>query len=350
MFRFTRLVIIFALAALLAGCATPAPTGGLQTRPTATGEGSATPTDDYLATLAICCPRSQPTQTPPPMPTLTASVTPPPSPRETPTQGATADTRLKPEAWKEWPVLPILSPRMKALYAEGLKQGNNPRAFSKIGDCQNITSHFLGFFDQPGFYNLGAKYASLQATIDHFKGSFGRDSAAVRAGFNVAAVLSPLQADPAVCKPGETPLACELRLNKPSIAIISMETWWAKKPADEYARYMRQIIEFVLAQKVVPIIATKADNLEEDFSVNLAIASLAYEYDIPLWNFWLAVQPLPYHGLNDDGFHLTNDLADPNDPLLYRRLSEPLAEKVAWPVRNITALQALDAIWRQASK
>ena len=227
--------------------------------------------------------------------------------------------------------------------------GANPRRFSKIGDCQNITSHFLGFFDQPALYNLGEKYASLQGVIDHFKGSFGRDSAAVRAGFNVAAVLSPLQADPKLCQAGETPLACELRLHKPGIAFISMETWWAKKPAEEYARYMRQIIEAVLAQKAVPILATKADNLEGDHSVNAAIAQLAYEYDIPLWNFWLAVQPLPYHGLNDDGFHLTNDLSTPDDPLLYRRLSDPLAAKVAWPVRNITALQALEAVWREAN-
>ena len=99
----------------------------------------------------------------------------------------------------------------------------------------------------------------------------------------------------------------------------------------------------------MPILATKADNLEGDHSVNAAIAQLAYEYDIPLWNFWLAVQPLPYHGLNDDGFHLTNDLSTPDDPLLYRRLSDPLAARVAWPVRNITALQALEAVWAAAN-
>jgi len=34
------------------------------------------------------------------------------------------------------------------------------------------------------------------------------------------------------------------------------------------------------------------------------------------------------------------------DPLLYRRLSDPLAEKLAWPQRNITALQVLDAVWK----
>ncbi len=332
--------ILLTLAGLLAACAVqPAPTG------TST---AALPTCcAATSTAASITPPAPATSTHAPTSIPTRTLTAPPTATLLPSP--TADTRLKPEAWQDWPVTPGLSAKMQALYREGLKQGNNPRAFSKIGDCQNITSHFLGFFDQPALYNLGDKYAALQGVIDHFKGSFGRDSAAVRAGFNVAAVLSPLQADPAVCKAGETPLQCEFRLHQPSIAIISMETWWAKKPAEEYARYMRQIIEFVLAQKTVPILATKADNLEGDHLVNAVIASLAYEYDIPLWNFWRAVQPLPYHGLNDDGFHLTNDLSTPDDPLLYRRLSDPMAAKVAWPVRNITALQALEAVWKAAS-
>ncbi len=55
----------------------------------------------------------------------------------------------------------------------------------------------------------------------------------------------------------------------------------------------------------MPILATKADNLEGDQAINATIARLAYEYDLPLWNFWLAVQPLPDHGLQPDGSHLT---------------------------------------------
>lgn len=159
-------------------------------------------------------------------------------------------------------------------------------------------------------------------------------------------ILSPLQADPAVCRGGENPVTCELRVNQPSIVLISMETWWAKKPAQEYEKYMRQILDLVIAQKVLPILATKADNLEEDFSVNLTLARLAYEYDIPLWNFWKAVQPLPNHGLTQDGFHLTNDSQRPDDP---QRLSDPAAWNFGWTVRNVTALQAIDAVWRQAS-
>ena len=71
---------------------------------------------------------------------------------------------------------------------------------------------------------------------------------------------------------------------------------------------MRQIIEYSLEQGVVPILATKGDNLEGDHSINAEIAEIAVEYDIPLWNFWAALQPLPNQGHStelNDGFHLS---------------------------------------------
>jgi hypothetical protein len=62
-------------------------------------------------------------------------------------------------------------------------------------------------------------------------------------GYNVASVLSPLWANHAVCKGGETPLACEARLHNPSIVIINMETWWQHRPASEYENYLDQIVQ-----------------------------------------------------------------------------------------------------------
>jgi len=287
-----------------------------------------------------------PAKTPSPQPSQTSLL---PAITPSATAAATPDQRLAPEKWQDWPVIPTLSAHARTLYQNGLVQGNNSHAFSKIGDCQNINSHFLAAFDDPSLHKLGPKYDHLRAVIDQYKGMFSRDSAAVRNGFNVAAVLSPLQADPAVCRAGESPVACELRLNHPSIVLISMETWWAKKPAQEYEKYMRQILDLVIAQNALPILATKADNLEGDFSVNAAIARLAFEYDIPLWNFWKAVQPLPGGGLTDDGFHLSHDSQKPEDPLFYQRLAEPLAWNYGWTVRNVTALQVLDSVWRQAN-
>lgn len=308
---------------------TPTPANPAIPSPTSTALPAATAT--YIPTL-----KSLPAATAVPTHTSAPKVTP--------------DSRLLPEQWQEWPVIPILSARARALYQAGLARGNNPQAFSKIGDCQNITSHFLGAFDDSQLYKLGPRFEPLQPVITQFKGMFNRESAAVRSGFNVAAVLTSIQADPAICQSGENPVTCELRLNRPSIVLISMETWWAKKPAQEYEKYMRQILGLVIDQKALPILATKADNLEGDGSVNAALARLAYEYDIPLWNFWKAVQPLPGGGVTEDGFHLTHASDRPDDPLFYQRLSEPAAWTFGWPVRNITALQALDAVWRAASQ
>jgi hypothetical protein len=114
-----------------------------------------------------------------------------------------------------------------------------------------------------------------------------------------------------------------------------METWWSKKPEQEYDKYMRRVIERLLAAGVVPIIATKADNLEGDHSINVTIAQIAYDHDIPLWNFWAAVQPLPDHGLTPNGFYLTFARNFFDDPGRMQR---------AWPWRNLTALQALDVV------
>ena len=261
------------------------------------------------------------------------------APTRTATITATPDLRLNPEEWQEWPVVPTISANVRAIYEAGLENGTDPAHFSKAGDCQNIPTYFLSVFDHPDQYTLGPDYDYLQEAIDHFSGSFSRESVATAGGMNVASVLSHYWADKELCESGESPLACELRLNNPSIVLISMEeSWGSNNKVENYEKYMRIIIETVIESGAVPILATKADNLEGDNLINQAIARLAYEYDIPLWNFWAAVQPLPGHGLLEDGFHLTHGL---NDFSASRNL------KQAWPVRNLTALQVIDAVWRQ---
>jgi hypothetical protein len=94
-------------------------------------------------------------------------------------------------------------------------------------------------------------------------------------------------------------------------------------------------VDTVIEHGAVPVLATKADNLEGDHEINRAIANLAYEYELPLWNFWLAVQPIPAHGLQKDGFHLTNGVND---------FSSSIQLKRGWVQRNLTALQVLDAV------
>jgi len=245
---------------------------------------------------------------------------------------------LEKDAWMNMPVVPTsVSERAREIYRIGLELGNDPTHFSIIGDCQNVSSYFLATFDNPGDFSLGDEYANLQPTIDYYQGSFSRISLAVKGGFNAAAVISPLRADPKSCNKNESPLDCELRVWEPSVVIVSMETWWSEKPAEEYDKYMRRVIDRIIETGALPIIATKADNLEGDHSINATIAQIAYEYDIPLWNFWAAVQPLSNHGLTSDNFHLTfaRNFFDDSDRM-----------KNAWPWRNLTALQTLDAVRR----
>ena len=265
-------------------------------------------------------------------------------PASPPTHPVPTPTHLAPGEWMSLPIIPTVSPTARQVYVRGLELGNDPHAFSKIGDCQSITTYFLAQFDSPGSYDLGS-FTSLQETIDWYSGSFARESLAVKGGFNAASILSPIRADPKQCRSSENPVACELHLHHPSVAIISLEEWWAGYP-ENYEKYMRQIIEYTISQGVVPIIATKADNLEGNNLINETIANLAQEYDIPLWNFWASVQDLPNHGLaaydpygNVDMFHLTHGE-------LYEFSDELSDGRSGWTMRNLTALQVLDAVRR----
>lgn len=243
---------------------------------------------------------------------------------------------VMPEPWMVAPIIPQVTDTVREVYQLGQDMGNYDDRFSKVGDCQNVSSVFLSDFDDPEAYVLG-EFASLQSTVDQFGGSWARESASVDNGFNVASVLSPLWSDPAMCEVGESPLECEYRLNQPSIVIVSMETWWAQRPAEEYEDYMRQIVQFWIDHGVVPILATKADNLEGDYGLNRAIYNVATEYDIPLWNFWLSIQTLPGNGLSEDDFHLT---------FARNFYDDPVRLQYSWPLRNLTALQAIDAVYQ----
>lgn len=237
----------------------------------------------------------------------------------------TPDLRLDPADWKNWPVVPRISARALEIYRNGLALGNDPRAFSKIGDCQSVPASFLGIYDTDR-YSFAPEYQSLQDTVSFYKGSFNREGESVRGGFNTSSVLLPFWANPEVCQPGENPMACENRIHNPSVVFVSLEVWFEGRTPDVYEKYLRQVIEYNIGQGTLPILATKADNVEGDHSINRAVAQLAYEYDLPLWNYWRAVQPLPNHGLDPadpTGFHLNLD---------------------GWNMRSFSALQVLDAV------
>jgi hypothetical protein len=238
--------------------------------------------------------------------------------------------------WQALPVTPLVSETAYEIYHLGQDAGNNPQAFSKIGDGEISAAWFFTAFDLgEDYYDLGS-YINLISVIEYFDGSFERTGMAARRGFNTNLILDDSASDPALCASGESPLSCELRLHRPAFAILSLGTNQAWR-RDEFETGMRQILDILLSKNVVPILSTKGDNLEGDHRINQTIACLAQEYDVPLWNFWAAIQHLPNHGLQPDLEHLTYGINDFDDTT---------AMQSAWTLRNLTALQALDAVWR----
>jgi len=259
----------------------------------------------------------------------------PPDATATSPQALPEPTREK-QDWRIQPVIPEIDPYVIDIYQAGQALGNNPNAFSKIGDCESTPTWFLGDFDLgPRFYDLGP-YQFLEGVIEQFQGSFNRTSLAAFRGFTASSALTPLWSDKKQCQSNETPLACEYRVHRPVIALIMLGTNDVYHQ-ENFESHFRQIIETTLEQGIIPILATKADNLEGDERINTIISDLAWEYRVPLWNFWLAVQELPDHGLQPDGSHLTWD---------QNMFNEPGVFDSAWPVRNLTALQILDATWQ----
>lgn len=244
----------------------------------------------------------------------------------------TADTGtpVSPEIdWRDVPIMPEVSQHVLQIYQEGQAQGRNPHNFSVIGDCQSIPFVFMGPFGR-GILEPDSAESYLWDAINQFKDSFIRWSVTSRGGFTAASILNPLQADPHYCKPGETPLTCEYRLNNPAFAFITLETWLDLNTVDRYETYLRQILDYVIEHGTIPILITKADSadvLNGRYVINPAIVRVARDYDIPVINFWKSAQYRPNGGIDParEGFHLSQD---------------------GYNLKNTLALRALYNIWQ----
>lgn len=236
---------------------------------------------------------------------------------------------LNSAAWKGWPVIPsIIDPSLSKIYERGLRLGNDPHAFSIFGDCQTRPDEFFGVLESDPlvFESLPLE---LRETVNHFKGSFTRDSSTSQDGTTPGALLwTQWHRGEYGCTFAETPVECELRVHRPSFVIIQIGTHFESRNTE----YLRKIINQLLDAGVVPILATKGDNREKDERINRDMALLAAEYDLPLWNFWAALSDLP-----DRGLYVMKGRE--GQGAIY--LSEEAALR-----HRMTGLAALNAVWR----
>jgi len=233
--------------------------------------------------------------------------------------------------WMNAPILPQPSDTVRKIYEYGQTLGNNPNAFSIFGDCQARPDEFFGLYETDE--NLVASLTpELQETVNHFYGSFNRESPTAQDGTTPGALLwIQWHRGKYGCTFAETPVDCELRIQNPSFVIIQIGSHFESRNTE----YLRRIITQLIDRGVVPILATKADNRELDFRVNRDMYLLAQEFDLPLWNFWASLSDLPNRGL-------------------YTRKDRPLQGDIylieeAQEIQRQTGLEALNIVWRYAT-
>ena len=262
--------------------------------------------------------------------TETESDIPTEKPIQNATQGtSTPDIRPLAKQWQIWPIIPKLSDNAKRIFQKGVNElGTNPHVFSKIGDCQSNPNVFMGVYDMGYEGLLADEDLYLQEAIDYYQGAFSTESLAVHDGMSVASVLTTAWADPKICEKGENSLACELRVHNPSIMFINLGTnWIASLEMDVYYDYLSEIVDHLISRGVLPILSSKADNVEGGHRINEVTAQVARDYDIPFFNFWKSAQGLKNHGLSVD------------NPT-YLSVS-------AWNWRNYQALKLLHSIGKE---
>ena len=166
---------------------------------------------------------------------------------------------------------------------------------------------FLGGFAN-GKYKIPDEYAE---TVIWFSDSMLGESITAANGLGINSVLNPmfgLAAGYKQCNRNETPLDCELRTRRPAFVLIAMGTNWKPNGEVSFEKYLRIVVDRILETGALPILSTKADNIEGDWKLNRAIAQVAYDYDLPLVNVWRSVQDLPNHGLEvPKNIYLTGD-------------------------------------------
>lgn len=250
---------------------------------------------------------------------------------------------------QDYPPVPEISPRAQQIYLDGLAQGSNPHAFIKVGDCMTDNPYFLRPIGE-GDYALG-EYDYLQGVIDYFvdgnTDSFSRISQASAGGFNSASILDSLWANPEFCESGETPLACEVRIMQPSVALIMFGTndvFYLDETQFDY--FLRAIVVETIHNSALPVISTfpqRPEFPEKSVLYNQVIVQIALDYDIPLINLWQALESLPNQGVDPEE---TTHMTAPASGAVCHFLGENM--QAGFTVRNLLTLQTLEAVLNAA--
>lgn len=232
-----------------------------------------------------------------------------------------------------------------AIYQRGRQLGNQRAVFSKIGDSITVDPAMYTPFAGNN-YNLGP-YSRLQPTVNTFRSSFGVTSLAAFPGWTTTNLLNPQLADPTVCQPDETPVACELRVRRPAIALVMIgSNDVAFMAPAEYEANLATLVDYIVNQGVVPVLSTIPNRVGYEGGVttlNQIIRNTASNFGVPLVDYNTALAGLPNQGLSGDGLHPSSP---PDGPANSGHFNGEMLQ-FGYTMRNLVQLQALDAIRRR---
>lgn len=243
--------------------------------------------------------------------------------------------------------IPQLSVRARQLYQRSLYAGHDPHMFTVSGDSNSNPTRYLGRITS-GTFGID-QYPNLKSVVSYYSKSFTHTSMAVGGGLRAADMFDTANMSGFDgCLAGEGMFACELRLSNASIIFIQLGTG-DKFLWRGFELNYRRMIDYATANHVLPVLVTKADDIESlqggaSFGyINDVIRRLALEYQVPLLDMYAATRNLPVipnpalphrpytiYGLQDEWgyyFHL-NDIGQ--------------------NVHVLITLQALDSIRRQS--
>jgi hypothetical protein len=292
-------------------------------------------------------PTETPTLTPTPVPATATPIvvtatprgpTPTIDPNATPTATPLPPDNVNGIKLNQFVVMPpAVQANVKQIFAKGQQLGNNARSFSKVGDSIIEHPHYMVKFDTPD-YNLG-QYAYLQDVLNYYRGSYGRNSLSVRRGLHSWSWNNPTWADKDQCLPDEGPIACEYRVNKPSVSLIVLGSNDVGVP-EYFRKSMEDLVQFTIDQGVIPVIVTKADRHEGDSNINnIILKETAAKFSVPLLDFDAVAGTMPNRGIDpQDGTHLTFYYA--------HNYSVPVAFTKGHAIHNLTSVIMLDELWR----
>lgn len=244
-----------------------------------------------------------------------------------------------------------ISDNARLIFQRGQTRGNRPNVFAKVGDSITTSHHMFQPIGE-GKYDL-SEYDYLLPAIDYFRqaeparNNFTRRSVAAGVGWNAAAVLLPAFADPNQCLPDEIPLACEYRLIRPAFALIMFGTNDVGYVPDiDYRHNLERIVRLSIEHGVVPVVSTVPPRIGYDEKVlrfNQIVRDIAYQFDVPLWDYHYAMAFYARTSLAFDGVHPSLPPRGHEDAASFREENLPYG----YVLRNLSALHVLDALWRE---